>query len=108
MSVKDTKYAFGTQFPTKSSGTCTVIKYRVQCEDGEEFAMELFKGKDEYGDSLKILFEQLWEYQEAEANLMVEIATIHYENGDTDNTNRTTKPYEIQPTQGFKARGRRI
>jgi len=39
--------------------------------------MELFKGKDEYGDSLKILLEQLWEYQEAEANLMVEIATIH-------------------------------
>ena len=27
MNVKDTKYAFGTQFPTKSSGTCTIIKY---------------------------------------------------------------------------------
>ena len=28
MKVKDTKYAFGTQFPTKSSGVCTVIKYQ--------------------------------------------------------------------------------
>lgn len=40
MSVKDTKYAFGTQFHTKSSGVCTVIKYEnarniyVMFEDG--------------------------------------------------------------------------
>lgn len=40
MKVKDTKYAFGTQFPTKSSGVCTVIKYEnarniyVMFEDG--------------------------------------------------------------------------
>ena len=27
MSVKDTKYAFGTQFQTRLSGVCTVIKY---------------------------------------------------------------------------------
>lgn len=40
MSVKDTKYAFGTQFQTKSSGVCTIIKYEnarniyVMFEDG--------------------------------------------------------------------------
>lgn len=40
MHVKDTKYAFGTQFITKSSGVCTVIKYEnsrsiyVMFEDG--------------------------------------------------------------------------
>ena len=40
MHVKDTKYAFGTQFKTKSSGICTVIKYEnsrsiyVMFEDG--------------------------------------------------------------------------
>ena len=40
MNVKDIKYAFGTQFPTKSSGTCTIIKYEnarniyVMFEDG--------------------------------------------------------------------------
>ncbi|AXV39213.1 tetratricopeptide repeat protein [Methanobacterium sp. BAmetb5] len=64
--------------------------------------MELFKGKDEYGDSLKILLEQLWEYQEAEANLMVEIATIHYENGDTNNTiGFLEKSVEIYHELGF-------
>lgn len=46
--------------------------------------MAIFKGKDDYGTSLKKLLEQLWEYQEAEANLLVEIATLQYENGDTD------------------------
>ncbi|MBI5459822.1 tetratricopeptide repeat protein [Methanobacterium sp.] len=46
--------------------------------------MDIFKGKEDYGTSLKKLLEQLWEYQEAEANLMVEIATLQYENGDTD------------------------
>lgn len=40
MYVKDTKYAFGTQFSTKLSGVCTVIKYEnsrsiyVMFEDG--------------------------------------------------------------------------
>jgi hypothetical protein len=33
---------------------------------------------------IKELLEQLWEYQEAEAGLMVEIATLQYEDGDTD------------------------
>jgi len=46
--------------------------------------MDIFKGKEDYGTSLNKLLEQLWEYQEAEANLMVEIATMQYENGDTD------------------------
>jgi len=40
MSVKDAKYAFGTQFQTKFSGVCTIIKYEnvrniyVMFEDG--------------------------------------------------------------------------
>lgn len=40
MHIKDTKYAFGTQFSTKLSGVCTVIKYEnsrsiyVMFEDG--------------------------------------------------------------------------
>ena len=40
MKVKDTKYAFGTQFQTRLSGVCTVIKYEnarsiyVMFEDG--------------------------------------------------------------------------
>ena len=33
---------------------------------------------------IKELLEQLWEYQEAEAGLMVEIATLQYEDGDTE------------------------
>ena len=46
--------------------------------------MGIFNGKKDYATSLKNLLEQLWEYQEAEANLMVEIATLQYEMGDTD------------------------
>lgn len=64
--------------------------------------MKLFKKKDEYDDSLKVLLDQLWEYQEAEANLMVEIATLHYENGDTDNTiGFLEKSVEIYHELGF-------
>jgi hypothetical protein len=46
--------------------------------------MGIFSGEKDYGTSLKELLEQLWEYQEAEANLMVEIATLQYENSDID------------------------
>lgn len=46
--------------------------------------MGIFDGKKDYSTSLKKLLEQLWEYQEAEANLMVEIATLQYEMGDAD------------------------
>lgn len=46
--------------------------------------MGFFSGEKDYGTSLKELLEQLWEYQEAEANLMVEIATLQYENSDID------------------------
>lgn len=46
--------------------------------------MGIFDGKKDNVASLKVLLEQLWEYQEAEANLMVEIATLQYEMGDTD------------------------
>lgn len=43
----------------------------------------IFDSKDSK-PSVKELLEQLWEYQEAEANIMVEIATSQYEEGDTD------------------------
>ncbi len=64
--------------------------------------MDIFKGKDDYGTSLKKLLEQLWEYQEAEANLMVEIATLKYENGDTDDAiGFLEKSVEIYHELGF-------
>ena len=64
--------------------------------------MDFFKGKDDYGASLKKLLEQLWEYQEAEANLMVEIATLQYENGDTDDAiGFLEKSVEIYHELGF-------
>ncbi|MBW4257393.1 tetratricopeptide repeat protein [Methanobacterium subterraneum] len=44
--------------------------------------MGIFSGEKDYSTSLKELLEQLWEYQEAEASLMVDIATLQYENGD--------------------------
>ncbi|NYB52570.1 MAG: tetratricopeptide repeat protein [Methanobacteriaceae archaeon] len=44
---------------------------------------EVFDSNDSQ-NSIKELLEQLWEYQEAEANLLVEIATLHYENEDTE------------------------
>lgn len=46
--------------------------------------MGIFSGDKDYSTSLKELLEQLWEYQEAEANLMVEIATLQYENEDVN------------------------
>ena len=64
--------------------------------------MAIFKGKDDYGTSLKKLLEQLWEYQEAEANLLVEIATLQYENGDTDDAiGFLEKSVEIYNELGF-------
>jgi tetratricopeptide (TPR) repeat protein len=64
--------------------------------------MDIFKRKEDYGTSLKILLEQLWEYQEAEANLMVEIATMQYENGDTDDAiGFLEKSVEIYHELGF-------
>lgn len=64
--------------------------------------MEIFKKKTDYGTSLKNLLEQLWEYQEAEANLMVEIATLQYENGDTDDAiGFLEKSVEIYHELGF-------
>lgn len=44
----------------------------------------IFDSKKDSKTSIKELLEQLWEYQEAEANLMVEIATQQYENGDAE------------------------
>ena len=44
--------------------------------------MGIFSGEKDYSTSLKEFLEQLWEYQEAEASLMVDIATLQYENGD--------------------------
>lgn len=44
----------------------------------------IFDSKKDPQTSIKELLEQLWEYQEAEANLLVEIATLQYENGDTE------------------------
>jgi tetratricopeptide (TPR) repeat protein len=44
----------------------------------------IFNGKNDYNASVKELLEDLWKYQEAEASLMVEIATLQYENGDTE------------------------
>ncbi|AUB56432.1 hypothetical protein BK007_10685 [Methanobacterium subterraneum] len=44
--------------------------------------MGIFSGEKDYSTSLKELLEHLWEYQEAEASLMVDIATLQYENGD--------------------------
>ncbi len=44
----------------------------------------IFDGKKDYNSSVKKLLEELWNYQEAEASLMVEIATLQYDNGDTE------------------------
>lgn len=43
----------------------------------------LFDSKN-HKSTIKELLEQLWEYQEAEANILVEIATLEYEEGDSD------------------------
>jgi len=45
----------------------------------------IFDSKKDSKTTIKKLLEQLWEYQEAEANLMVDIATLQYEEGDTKN-----------------------
>ncbi|MBI4813545.1 MAG: tetratricopeptide repeat protein, partial [Methanobacterium sp.] len=64
--------------------------------------MDIFKRKEDYGTSLKKRLEQLWEYQEDEANLMVEIATLQYENGDTDDAvGFLEKSVEIYHELGF-------
>lgn len=64
--------------------------------------MGIFNGKKDYATSLKNLLEQLWEYQEAEANLMVEIATLQYEMGDTDDAIAfLEKAVEIYHELGF-------
>jgi tetratricopeptide (TPR) repeat protein len=44
----------------------------------------IFNGKNDYNASVKELLEDLWKYQEEEASIMVEIATLQYENGDTE------------------------
>lgn len=64
--------------------------------------MGIFSGEKDYGTSLKELLEQLWEYQETEANLMVEIATLQYENGDIDDAlGFLEKSVEIYHELGF-------
>ncbi len=64
--------------------------------------MGIFDGKKDNVASLKVLLEQLWEYQEAEANLMVEIATLQYEMGDTDDAIAfLEKAVEIYHELGF-------
>jgi len=64
--------------------------------------MGIFGGEKDYGTSLKELLEQLWEYQETEANLMVEIATLQYENGDIDDAlGFLEKSVEIYHELGF-------
>jgi tetratricopeptide (TPR) repeat protein len=44
----------------------------------------IFDGKKKTDDTIQKYLEQLWEYQEAEASILVEIATLQYENGDME------------------------
>ncbi|MGZ4857022.1 MAG: tetratricopeptide repeat protein [Methanobacteriaceae archaeon] len=44
----------------------------------------IFDGKKKPDETIKKYLEQLWEYQEAEASILVEIATLHYENGNME------------------------
>jgi len=62
----------------------------------------IFDSKEDSKTTIKKLLEQLWEYQEAEANLMVEIATMQYEDGDTKNAiGFLEKSVEIYHELGF-------
>jgi tetratricopeptide (TPR) repeat protein len=44
----------------------------------------IFDGKKKPDETIQKYLEQLWEYQEAEASILVEIATLHYENGNME------------------------
>jgi tetratricopeptide (TPR) repeat protein len=63
--------------------------------------MGIFDSKEE-GKPLKKYLEQLWEYQEAEADLLVEIATIYYENDDSpEAVNYLEKAAEVYKELGY-------